>query len=144
MTALSQLSSHHERPVLISPDMDRVLKLTHVLERQMIRGRIHPFFIRKKLEEILASAGADRDDGAELATVIELIDPRKAFCSRYGLTPKEESILSELAEGLSNSQIAKRLWIAEQTVKFHLTNIYRKLEVDNRTQAAKMWLDAAG
>jgi DNA-binding NarL/FixJ family response regulator len=54
-----------------------------------------------------------------------------------GLTDRELAILSALARGLSNGQIGKELWIAEQTVKFHLTNIYRKLGVANRTEAAR-------
>ncbi len=52
-----------------------------------------------------------------------------------GLTERELEILRALAEGLANGQIAKRLWLAEQTVKFHLTNIYRKLGVSSRTEA---------
>lgn len=54
-----------------------------------------------------------------------------------GLTDRELAILSALARGLSNGQIGKELWIAEQTVKFHLTNVYRKLGVANRTEAAR-------
>jgi len=54
-----------------------------------------------------------------------------------GLTERETVILTALARGLSNEQIGKELWIAEQTVKFHLTNIYRKLGVANRTEAAR-------
>jgi DNA-binding NarL/FixJ family response regulator len=54
-----------------------------------------------------------------------------------GLTERETAILKALAGGLSNKAIAKELWVAEQTVKFHLTNIYRKLEVANRTEAAR-------
>jgi DNA-binding NarL/FixJ family response regulator len=46
-------------------------------------------------------------------------------------------IVRAVARGLSNEAIAKELWVAEQTVKFHLTNIYRKLEVSNRTEAAR-------
>jgi DNA-binding NarL/FixJ family response regulator len=52
------------------------------------------------------------------------------------LTRREREILALTAEGLSNSQLARKLWVTEQTVKFHLSNIYRKLEVANRTQAA--------
>ncbi len=54
-----------------------------------------------------------------------------------GLTERETVILEALARGLPNEQIGKELWIAEQTVKFHLTNIYRKLGVANRTEAAR-------
>lgn len=54
-----------------------------------------------------------------------------------GLTQREASILDALASGLSNKQIAKELWLAEQTVKFHLTNIYRKFNVTSRTEAIR-------
>jgi DNA-binding NarL/FixJ family response regulator len=40
--------------------------------------------------------------------------------------------------GLSNDEIAKEFWVAPQTVKFHLTNIYRKLGVKNRTEATRL------
>ncbi len=54
-----------------------------------------------------------------------------------GLTERELEILRALARGLSNQQIAKEFWVTEQTVKFHLSNIYRKLQVANRTEAAR-------
>ena len=54
-----------------------------------------------------------------------------------GLTERETTILKALARGLSNEAIGKELWVAQQTVKFHLTNIYRKLDVKNRTEAAR-------
>jgi two-component system, NarL family, nitrate/nitrite response regulator NarL len=54
-----------------------------------------------------------------------------------GLTPRELEIVKALGRGLSNKAIAKELWIAEQTVKFHLVNIFRKLGVSNRTEAAR-------
>ena len=57
--------------------------------------------------------------------------------SAVGLTARELAILEALAAGMSNQAIAKRLWVAPQTVKFHLTNIYRKLGVANRTEAAR-------
>ena len=54
-----------------------------------------------------------------------------------GLTEREVAILKAVARGLSNQAIGKELWVTEQTVKFHLTNIYRKLGVANRTEAAR-------
>jgi DNA-binding NarL/FixJ family response regulator len=53
------------------------------------------------------------------------------------LTRREGEILALVAEGLSNSKMARLLWLSEQTVKFHLSNIYRKLGVANRTAAAR-------
>lgn len=53
------------------------------------------------------------------------------------LTERELSILRLVAEGLSNLDIANRLFVTEQTVKFHLSNIYRKLGVANRTEATR-------
>ena len=57
---------------------------------------------------------------------------------RFGLTERETAILQALARGLSNDEIAKELWVTQQTVKFHLTNIYRKLGAKNRTQATRI------
>jgi DNA-binding NarL/FixJ family response regulator len=54
-----------------------------------------------------------------------------------GLTDRELEMLKALARGLSNSAISKEFWVTEQTVKFHLRNIYRKLDVANRTEAAR-------
>ena len=53
------------------------------------------------------------------------------------LSKRELTILQALQSGLSNKQIAKDLFLAEQTVKFHLTNIYRKLGVASRTEAVR-------
>ena len=58
-----------------------------------------------------------------------------------GLSGRETEILCGVAQGLSNRAIAKELWLSDQTVKFHLHNIYRKLEVANRTEAAKYAFD---
>jgi DNA-binding NarL/FixJ family response regulator len=53
-----------------------------------------------------------------------------------GLTKRELEILGLMAGGAPNGTIARELWVTEQTVKFHLSNIYRKLGVRNRTEAA--------
>jgi two-component system NarL family response regulator len=57
--------------------------------------------------------------------------------SNHGLTDRELVILRAVARGLSNRAIGRELWVTEQTVKFHLTNVYRKLGVANRTEAAR-------
>jgi DNA-binding NarL/FixJ family response regulator len=52
------------------------------------------------------------------------------------LTRREEEVLRLAAEGLTNAQMAQRLWVTEETIKFHLSNTYRKIGVNNRTQAS--------
>jgi DNA-binding NarL/FixJ family response regulator len=52
------------------------------------------------------------------------------------LTPRELEILRLVAAGASNAGIARQLWVTEQTIKFHLSNVYRKLGVANRTEAS--------
>jgi DNA-binding NarL/FixJ family response regulator len=59
------------------------------------------------------------------------------------LTRREVEILQLVSEGHSNSQVARMLWVTEQTVKFHLSNIYRKLNVANRTEASR-WAQLHG
>ena len=63
--------------------------------------------------------------------------PAVAETPSSGLTAREADILKALAEGLSNKQIARQFWLSEQTIKFHLTNIYRKLDVGSRTEAVR-------
>jgi len=63
--------------------------------------------------------------------------------SDAGLTGRELEILRLVAEGLSNAQLASRLWVTEQTIKFHLSNVYRKLNVANRTEASR-WAQLHG
>lgn len=63
--------------------------------------------------------------------------PLEAEDLAEGLSEREATVLKAVAAGLSNQAIAKRLWVTEHTVKFHLTNVFRKLNVSNRTEAAR-------
>lgn len=56
------------------------------------------------------------------------------------LTEREQQVLPLLAEGLSNKQIAQRMIITERTVKYHISNILRKLDLFSRTEAAIAFL----
>jgi DNA-binding NarL/FixJ family response regulator len=71
-------------------------------------------------------------------TAVGIEDPERSGAKALGLTEREVTILGALARGLSNDEIAKEFWVAPQTVKFHLTNIYRKLGVKNRTEATRL------
>ena len=58
-----------------------------------------------------------------------------------GLTQREREILSRVAAGRKNGEIAEELFLTEQTIKYHLTNVYRKLGVDGRTGAVRFWFE---
>lgn len=106
----------------------------------------------RKLEEA-SEMGADAviDRQLELATVGVLVgqiargtvyhtfaapEPLPLEGVATDLTARELEILRCVASGATNGQIAQRLWVTEQTVKFHLSNTYRKLGVANRTEAS--------
>jgi two-component system, NarL family, response regulator DevR len=71
------------------------------------------------------------------------VSPVESHANEAGLTRREREILQLVAEGHSNAQLARMLWVTEQTVKFHLSNIYRKLDVSNRTEASR-WAQVNG
>ncbi|WP_298856093.1 response regulator transcription factor [uncultured Ruegeria sp.] len=75
-------------------------------------------------------------DVARGKMVFPFIDVRKMQQDPiHSLSRKERVILEALAKGLSNRELSKDLQISTNTVKFHLSNIYEKLSVKNRTQA---------
>jgi DNA-binding NarL/FixJ family response regulator len=61
--------------------------------------------------------------------------------SAESLTERETAILSAVARGLTTKAIGHELWVSEHTVKFHLTNIYRKLGVARRSEAVRFALE---
>lgn len=66
--------------------------------------------------------------------------PDAAARIRASLTERERAVLAALAEGLTNARIARRLGITQNTVKFHLQNLYLKLGAGTRTEAAAWYL----
>jgi len=101
-------------------------------------------FISKNVEPAdLVKAIRQAADG-ELSEPVGRPEKRvNAAAESTGLTERELGVLRALGEGRSNKEIASTLWLAEQTVKFHLTNIYRKLDVNSRTEAVH-WAYAHG
>jgi DNA-binding NarL/FixJ family response regulator len=96
-----------------------------------------------QLETLLADAAQHRAGAAPAARVAphlaeapaaEAVAERPESCP---LTNRELEILRCVAEGHTNARIGRDLWVTEQTVKFHLSNIYRKLGVSNRTEASR-------
>ena len=99
-------------------------------------------------EDIAVAARQAFSHSIHLAGASEPRDARVPAASSNGgvpslLTRREREILALVAEGKSNAAMARELWVTEQTVKFHLSNIYRKLGVANRT-AASRWAHGNG
>ena len=95
-------------------------------------------FILKRIDPVdLAPVIRQALDGNVFSPVESRPATAVAETTASGLTTREADILKALAEGLSNKQIARQFWLSEQTIKFHLTNIYRKLEVGSRTEAVR-------
>ena len=59
--------------------------------------------------------------------------------SLYHITMREEELLSYVCKGYKNHEIAKLLFVSENTIKKHLQNLYRKFQVTNRTQLALIY-----
>lgn len=70
-----------------------------------------------------------------LARVLPLAPAEEVGVPREGLTAREVEVLTMLAEGEGNKQIARRLGISEHTVKFHVGSILGKLNASSRTEA---------
>jgi DNA-binding NarL/FixJ family response regulator len=95
-------------------------------------------FISKRIdpEELPAALAAAYESRVE-TPIGRPADDQLPGVRDAGLTARELEILRALGRGNSNKAIAKLFWLAEQTVKFHLTNIYRKLNVGSRTEAVQ-------
>jgi ATP/maltotriose-dependent transcriptional regulator MalT len=95
------------------------------------------------LQHALAAAAVFEELGAArmaraAAKLVTELGGRSAAAKRAGLTAREVEVLSLVAEGLSNPQIAERLVVSEHTVHRHLANVYAKLGVSSRAAAASL------
>ena len=86
--------------------------------------------LRQVVDEVVVHRPAPRGDEGAVRRAAPAAEPAE-------LTPRELTMLTAISRGLSTKMISRELWISEKTVKFHLTNIYRKLGVHNRTGAMR-------
>jgi len=168
-SALGLLDEHH--PDLVVADVDSLgehTRLRWIESALSSSGGARLIILGPQSESGLVSevlaAGAhayveNTMDSTELALVVKQVFDQSIFFapvvphrSAVGrspgqptntLTRREWQILTLVSEGMSNAEIAQRLWVTEQTVKFHLSNVYRKLGVSNRTQASR-WVRING
>jgi len=122
------------------PDM-KVAMLSVSQDPELIQTALkrgaNAYIVKSIDPDDLAGALRQALEGNVFTTAGITEDPGERAAKDAGLTERELGIIRAVARGLSNEAISKELWVAEQTVKFHLTNIYRKLGVTNRTEAAR-------
>lgn len=92
-----------------------------IREAYMGKVQLHPEIAKKLMAAVAAQDVA-------VSGVVE--------ASEGGLTEREQEVLSQISEGLSNREIAEKMFISEKTVKTHVSNILSKLQLADRTQAA--------
>lgn len=76
-------------------------------------------------------------DGTAFYALDDAESTEQHLARTVGLTDRELTILRAVARGLSSKQVAQELVVTEQTVKFHLSNVYRKIGVTNRAGAVE-------
>jgi DNA-binding NarL/FixJ family response regulator len=97
----------------------------------------------EEIHEAIRSASRGEAPITPRAAAALLADRRKRPTAGVELTAREREVLLLVVDGLANKQIARRLQISEKTVKGHLTNLFQRIGVTDRTQAA-LWAERTG
>ena len=111
-----------------------------LVQRAMAAGAISYLYKNVEEEELIDTIRAAHEGRSVLATeaiqaLVNQANAREDLDSVDLLTPREEEILTLIAQGMTNPQIAERLVISTSTVHFHVHNILAKLQVQTRTEA---------
>ena len=128
----------------------KVVVLTTFSDRERIMGALDAGAIGYLLKDaephqIVEGIRAAAKEGSPLdpRAARTLLEARVERSPAEQLTEREREVLRLLAAGLSNRQIGRRLGIAEKTVKAHLSNVFRAIGAQDRTQAA-LWAERNG
>ena len=124
----------------------RVIVLTSFAEDNMVQGALQAGAIGYLLKNVtvselaaaIRSAYAGRMTLSSEATEALVHSTTQPVVHGDELTDREREVLALLVEGLSNQEIADKLFLGIGTVKFHVRNIYSKLGVDNRVAAVTL------
>jgi DNA-binding CsgD family transcriptional regulator len=105
-------------------------------EARAIADRLGAEPLRRQIDSVLSRARLEPAHAARIATPVPDRDVASAALDRYGLTPREREVLSMLATGRSDREIAEALYISVKTASVHVSNIKGKLGVNHRIEAA--------
>jgi NarL family two-component system response regulator LiaR len=129
------------------PDIN-IIALTSFNERDMVEGALKAGALSYLLKTVSAEelinairgavAGKPSLSPEAAQALVQGLKQEKA--KNYDLTEREKEILALMVEGLPNQEIAEKLVVSQSTVKFHVSNILSKLEVNTRTEAVALAL----
>jgi len=88
---------------------------------QLMSSEIQMFVLK------INNLNADKIEKQEIYTI--------DFLNKYDLTERETEVLNFISKGMSNTSIAENIFVSKNTVKYHIKNIYLKLDVKNRVEA---------
>jgi NarL family two-component system response regulator LiaR len=134
---------HHKYPSV------KVIALTSFAEQNMVQGALQAGAIgylqknvtAKELGHAIRSAHEGRMTLSPEATQVLANSVAQPQIQGEQLTDREGDVLTCMADGLNNNEIAERLVISLGTVKFHISNIFHKLGVDSRVEAVKLAIE---
>ena len=138
LTALDRIRARYPdvKVLMFSAVEDRA-----IVDEALTRGAVG--FVGKHADpDELVAAIRGAAEGSLDGAVVGLPDNEElSKAAELGLTERELAVLQAVARGLSNKEIGNEGWVTEQTVKFHLRNVYRKLAVSSRTEASRFALE---
>jgi DNA-binding NarL/FixJ family response regulator len=119
-------------------DRDRILQALDAGAVGYLLKDVEPEDLAKAI-----AAAAKGESPLDPRAARALVSARRAAAPAEGLSEREREVLLMVVDGLANKQIAQRLSISEKTVKAHLTSVFRRIGVTDRTQAA-LWAERNG